>query len=126
MYIHKGTCPGFGTPETPLEGVNHIRTRNKSILLWLTQAELDTLNAQAKKCGLSKQAYLRMLLQSQSPKELPSVEHLDILRELRQINNNMNQIAMRANTLPFIDSVQYRENVVQLQAAIGKIMEALY
>lgn len=67
-----------------------------------------------------------MLLQSQSPKELPSVEHMDILRELRQINNNMNQIAMRANTLPFIDSVQYRENVVQLQAAIGKIMEALY
>jgi len=50
----------------------------------------------------------------------------DVLRELRQINVNMNQIAMKAHTLNFIDAPFYSQCQKELQTAVGKIMRAVY
>ena len=49
------------------------------------------------KAGLSQEAYLRLLISGQRPKELPPIEYHALLRQLYAIGVNMNQIAARAN-----------------------------
>ena len=49
------------------------------------------------KSGLSQEAYLRLLISGQRPKELPPIEYHALLRQLYSIGVNINQIAARAN-----------------------------
>lgn len=51
---------------------------------------------------------------------------VSVLRNLQQINNNMNQIAMKANTLNFVDTVAYWENVDGLKKTIQELLEVMY
>lgn len=94
--------------------------------MWLSEDEYNALKTQAKNCGLSQQKYLRFLINNIRPKEQPPMQFFDVLKELRQINVNMNQIAMRANTMNFIDAPFYRDCNRKLQEAVGKIMDAVY
>lgn len=102
-----------------------IRRQNK-IDLRLDDQELNLLNRNTAKAGVSREAYLRMLIRNVQPKELPPVEYAEVLRNLRQINHNMNQIAVQANSIGFVDTAKYWENVRWLQQVIGKMMEVMY
>lgn len=103
-----------------------MRTRPNQILFYLNDKELKILNQRIAKTGLSREAYLRSLIENTVPKELPPMDFYDVMRELRQININMNQIAMKANTLNLIDAPYYAKCHKELQSAIGKIMLAVY
>lgn len=95
--------------------------RQKEVLLWLTEKEHAKLKANAKRCGLSMQAYLRMLLVGIQPKERPPTDFFEVLKALRQISINMNQIAMKANAIGFINADAYWENSRRLQEAISDL-----
>ena len=58
--------------------------------------------------------------------EKPPPEFHAVLKNLRQINNNMNQIAVKANAMNFVDTAKYWANVSELQRAIGKLMEETF
>ena len=102
-----------------------INRRNK-IDLRLSDRELERLNRDVKKAGMSREAYLRQLIKKIQPKELPSADYTDILKNLRQIGNNMNQIAVKANAAGIIDAAEYWKTVRWLEREIGKIMEVIY
>ena len=51
---------------------------------------------------------------------------VDVLRNLQQINNNMNQIAMKANSLNFVDTAVYWGNVEELKSVVSKLLEVMY
>lgn len=80
----------------------------------------------SEKSGLTPQNYLLELVKGGTPKELPQLEFDDILKNLRQINNNLNQIAMKANASGFIDARSYRENYSRLQEQVGEIIRGIY
>lgn len=103
-----------------------MRKRNREVILWLTEAEYDRLKRNAKKTGLSVQAYLRKLLAQIQPREAPPIEYFEVLKNLRQINHNMNQIAVVANAKGFVDTAAYWENMKALQQAVGLMMEGMY
>ena len=103
-----------------------MRKRPNQILFYLNDKELKILNQRIAKTGLSREAYLRSLIENTVPKELPPMDFYDVMRELRQISINMNQIAMKANTLNLIDAPFYTKCHKELQSAIGKIMSAVY
>ena len=103
-----------------------MRKRSNQILFYLNDKELKILNQRIAKTGLSREAYLRSLIENTVPKELPPMDFYDVMRELRQISINMNQIAMKANTLNLIDAPYYTKCHKELQSAIGKIMLAVY
>lgn len=46
-------------------------------------------------------------------------------RELKEIGNNMNQLAFMANATGLIDEATYYENVIQLTDAIQRIEKAV-
>ena len=50
----------------------------------------------------------------------------DILKSLQQINNNMNQIAVKANAKGFVDTASYWENVRWLRDTVSSLMEVIY
>ena len=55
-----------------------------------------------------KSKYLRLLIDWIEPVAPPSVEVKEFTRELRHLGVSMNQIAARANTLGFVDDLEYR------------------
>ena len=79
-----------------------MRTRPNQILFYLNDKELKILNQRLAKTGLSREAYLRSLIENTVPKELPPMDFYDVLRELRQISINMNTPDAVCDSLMFI------------------------
>ena len=102
------------------------RVRENSLHIRLSDQELALLKRKSQKAGINPQAYIIALIKGNNIKEQPSVEWQELLKALRQINNNMNQIAVKANSNGFIDTVEYWKNVKQIQEITGRIMEAIY
>ena len=100
--------------------------RTVKIDLRLTESEAATLNRDVKKAGVSREAYLRSLIRKMPLKEKPPVDVIDILKNLQQINNNMNQIAVKGNAKGFVDTASYWENVRWLKETVIKLMEVMY
>lgn len=103
-----------------------MRKRNCSVLIRFTEKELEQLDRNVKKTGLTRESYIRTVLDEKTPKELPPMDFYDIMKELRQINNNMNQLAFRANAYGEFDRAEYRLNADELQKAIGTIMGKVF
>ena len=103
-----------------------MRKRNFEIHLHLSEKENEYLRNQANKCGITRQAYLISLLKNTPIKEQPSADFLAILKALEKIGDNINQIAAKANTLGFIDKVQYRKEAEKLEKIIAELMRVAY
>ena len=84
------------------------------------------LTEKAERAGLSKSAFFRKMLKDEPVKELPPMDFYDVLKELRQINNNINQIAAKANSIGFIDHGQYRKDSMALSEVIGKLIHEVF
>ena len=102
-----------------------MRKRNIAILFRLNRKEAEALNKRVKKSGLSREAYLRQLINGLVPKNAPPPDYYFMMRELHRIGNNLNQIAQKAHTLNVVDVKRYDTAVRQFEAAVRKITEAV-
>ena len=103
-----------------------MRNRNHRVEVYYNDMEYSELLKRVAKSGLCREEYMRQSSMNVPMKEMPSLEFDVILKNLRQINNNLNQIAMKANTSGFIDARAYRENYSRLQEQIGEIIRGIY
>lgn len=101
-----------------------MRNRNIRIQLWLNRKEVDKLNKSVKKSGLSREAYLRHLINGLVPSEAPPPDYYSMMRELYRIGNNLNQIAVKAHTLGVIDQ-RYDESCKALENVVRRITDAV-
>lgn len=99
--------------------------RQRKFDMRLTERDFKLLERRARKCGLTKSAYIRQLLHGYKPREAPPADYHAMTRELKSIGNNMNQIAFMANATGLIDEAGYYENVIQLRDAIKRIEQAV-
>ena len=89
-----------------------MRKRNFSYLVRLDEREYETVNKNAKKTGLSREAYTRCLLLGTVPREKPDDQFYDfVMCDLHGICNSANQIARKAAALGFIDASFYKREV---------------
>lgn len=100
--------------------------RKIKIDLRLNEEEAEELNRDVEKSGLSREAYLRALIRNRPLKERPPVELGAVLRSLQQINNNMNQIALKANAKGFVDTAAYWDNVRSLQDTVALLLKEMF
>ena len=63
----------------------------------LTPEQYQFLSGNAKKCGLSKRAFIVRLLEGKPVRARPSQEIRDLRAEIHHIGNNINQIARSVN-----------------------------
>lgn len=99
--------------------------RKIEIKVRLNRKEAEALNQRVRKSRLSREAYLRHLIDGTVPREAPPPDYYAMMRELYRIGNSLNQVAQKAHTLNVVDVQRYDAGVRQLEAAIKKITEAV-
>ncbi len=102
-----------------------IRKRNNRVVICLDDNEFDKLNRLVAKTGLTREAYLRKVVFGTVPKERPSADFFEVLRQLRMIGNNIQQVAIKANTLNLIDAPMYRQNFSEIQNMVGNLLSVM-
>ena len=77
--------------------------RNIEIKVRLNRKEAEILNKRVKKSRLSREAYLRHLIDGVVPQDSPPPDYYSMMRELHGVANNLNQIAQKAHVLNMSD-----------------------
>ena len=91
---------------------------------WIKR-KLRRFRRRSRKSGLSREAYLRHLVNGLEPQDAPPPDYYAMMRELHGIGNNLNQIAAKAHTLNALDVQRYDENCRKLDEAIKTITAAV-
>lgn len=102
-----------------------MRKRNIHIQFWLDRKEAEAFNKKVRRSGLSREAYLRHLINGLVPQDSPPPDYFSMMRELHSIGNNLNQIVAKANALNVIDEQRYVDACRRLDSAVKKISEAV-
>lgn len=102
-----------------------MRKRNVHIQFWLNRKEAESLDKKVRRSGLSREAYLRHLIDGVVPQDAPPPDYFSMMRELYGIANNLNQIAQKAHTLNVVDVQRYDNCARQVETAIKKSQRPL-
>ena len=102
-----------------------MRKRNVATLFRLNRKEAEVLDKKVKKSGLSREAYLRHLINGVVPRDAPPSDYYSMMRELHKIGNNLNQIAQKAHTLNVIDVQRYDKDMRKFEETVRLITEAV-
>ena len=101
-----------------------MKTRTTEMHIRLTPEEKETLTEKANKARLSREEFCRRILNGATVKEAPYADVRQLLRQMRHIGGNLNQLLARANTVGFIDTVQLKKDLADLRKAQEVIVEA--
>ena len=80
---------------------------------WLSPEDAAELKRKANLCGITETAAIRILIRGFIPREQPDAKFYETMRELSAIGNNINQLAVKANTLGFVDVPMLREEALR-------------
>lgn len=86
-----------------------MRKRNIQKIVRFSRDDAQDLQKKAKKACLSEAGLIRLLLRGYEPREKPDERFYDVMRELSSIGNNINQLAVKANALGFVDAPQLKK-----------------
>ena len=99
-----------------------MRKRNVHVQFWLDKKEAEAFNKKVKRSGLSREAYLRHLVNGLVPQDAPPPAYYDFMRELHRIGGNLNQIARYLNEY----GVPYNALSGEVRAAIADLATLKY
>lgn len=86
-----------------------MRKRNIQKIVRFSRDEAQDLQKKAKKACLSEAGLIRLLLRGYEPREKPDERFYNVMREISSIGNNINQLAVKANALGFVDAPQLKK-----------------
>ena len=95
------------------------------VQFWLDKKEAEAFNKKVKRSGLSREAYLRHLVNGLVPQDAPPPAYYDFMRELHRIGGNLNQIAQKAHVLGVIDERRYDEEMRKFDQLVRDITKAV-
>jgi hypothetical protein len=101
-----------------------MRNRGHRIEFILDDHDFAKLSRAVKKSGLSYAKYLRSLVRGYVPQDRPCADYRELLKELRAIGRNINQIAYVANATGHIDGEKYAVRYFELTDAVMRIQVA--
>ena len=102
-----------------------MRKRNVHIQFWLDKKEAEALDKKVRRSSLSREAYLRHLVNGVVPQDAPPPDYYAMMRELHGIGNNLNQIAQKAHVLNVLDVQRYDEAVRHFEKSVKEITNAV-
>ena len=102
-----------------------MRKRNCRVQVRLDKKEAEAFQKKVKRSGLSREAYLRHLVNGLVPQDAPPPPYYDFLRELHRIGGNLNQIAQKAHVLGVIDERRYDEEMKKFDRLVRDITKAV-
>ena len=102
-----------------------MEKRNIEIKVRLNCKEAENLSKRVKRSRLSREAYIRHLINDMIPQDAPPPDYYAMMQQLYRIGSNLNQIAQKAHTLNVIDVQRYDEAYRQFETAVREITEAV-
>ena len=98
--------------------------RNCRFEVRLSKDEFSNLTRKARKAGLSCGAFVREAIKGQTVVEAPSVDVPILIREVRRVGNNINQILKIANSKGLLDVPQLRKALEENRTVEKMIADA--
>ena len=80
-----------------------MNKRNKK-QFWLSPQEVAEHKRKTHLAGISETAVIRLLIRGYEPREKPDSSFYEAMRKLSAIGNNINQLAVKAHALGFVDT----------------------
>jgi len=102
-----------------------MRKRYYRARVWLDEDEYIMFDRNVEKTGLSKEKYLRQLITGYKPKESPPLEYFELIRQLTIIGRNLNQIAVKLNSLNGINMDALKQSLSQLMRLLICLQKAV-
>ena len=99
------------------------RTRTFKKNFWFNEDENNALAKLSNKVGKSESYVVRNLVLDCTLKEKPDKEFYEFIKLLQKISNNINQIAVKAHALGFVDELAYKREVDRLDNFMDEIKE---
>ena len=101
------------------------RKRTHRVEVAMNDKEYQKFLEHVHECGVSKQAYLLCLISQRIPQPKPNKDFYDMVKQLRKIGNNLNQLCIVANKTGNIEYHQIRyalddlnKNIVQIRSDV--------
>lgn len=101
-----------------------MRKRNCRVEIYFTKTELETLTKKVRKSGLSREGYCRRILNGAVVKEAPPAELPLLIREVRRVGYNIDQLLKRANAIGLMDVPQMRKVLENVDTAAKTVISA--
>ncbi len=98
--------------------------RNCRFEVRLTNEELSDLTKKARKAKLNKATFVRRAIRDLTVKEAPPVDVPVLIREVRRVGYNIDQLLKRANSQGFIDAPLLRNALNENYEVSQKILAA--
>ena len=103
------------------------RSRKNEILFYLSDDEKYILDNKVKISGMnSRAAFIRHLIIYGFVYDIDYSQLQEYNTLLSRISNNLNQIALKAHTLNYIDADAYWNVVEDMESVKGKLLEVMY
>ncbi|MDD3504687.1 MAG: hypothetical protein PHE63_11495 [Eubacteriales bacterium] len=102
-----------------------FRNRKHSVLVRLNEQELVHLRSLVKASGLPQENLLRKIILGYQVKASPPIEYQEIIGQLMSIENSINQIAAKLNTLSVFDRNTYSDQYSELLKVILEIQNQM-
>ena len=98
--------------------------RTLEMKIRFTRAELDALTKKARKTNYSREGFARAVLNGVEVKEAPSADALLLLRELKRVGYNLDQLLKRANSIGLLDVPQMKKVLENVDTAAKTVISA--
>lgn len=102
-----------------------MRKRNCRVEIYFTKTELEALTKKVRKAGLSREGYCRRILNGAVVKEAPPADVPMLIREVRRVGYNIDQILKIANVRGLLDVPQLRKALDE-NRAVEKLISDTY
>lgn len=89
----------------------------------LTSEEASIFTQKAKKANMSESEFLRTVISTSVVKEKPDDRFYEVMKEMRKIGNNLNQIARRTNTYGYVDNSFYKQEAEKWNNFMKEVKE---
>ena len=95
-----------------------MRSRRIKKQIWLNAEEEYIMKCKSQAVGMNASDYIRHLIVGYKPKEKPSEQFYEEIKNIRNNGNNINQIARIANAKGVIDVPHLKKEIDKLDAFI--------
>lgn len=95
--------------------------RTCGMVLRFTKTEMDTLTKKARKANMSREGFCRRILNGAEVKEAPPVDVPVLIREVRRVGYNIDQVLKIARAQGLVDVPQLRKALDENRALVKRI-----
>ena len=97
------------SPLIPLNRKVDRLKKDNIVSVRFSDEELDMAKRKAKQAGMSFTVFIRAAVTGAKIKEAPPADFYELIREVRKVGTNLNQLAAKANSLGFIDALLLKD-----------------